>query len=104
TEDGLRVFHVTGVQTCALPICRPSAGLRALAPPDDLADRPRSRRAGPEGAGPRAVEDGARQAGREDAAERPDVLGPAGPGLGERSEVRRAGNTRLLKLPHDSRR
>src|SRR5690606_39795913 len=21
-EDGIRVFHVTGVQTCALPICR----------------------------------------------------------------------------------
>src|SRR5690606_30365149 len=27
-EDGIRVFHVTGVQTCALPICRP-AGLPA---------------------------------------------------------------------------
>src|SRR5690606_40710203 len=28
-EDGIRVFHVTGVQTCALPICRarpPSCG------------------------------------------------------------------------------
>src|SRR5690606_40332969 len=26
-EDGIRDFHVTGVQTCALPICaRPSAG------------------------------------------------------------------------------
>src|SRR5690606_12490661 len=62
---------------------RPSAGLRALAPRDDVADRPRSRRTGPEGAGPRAVEDGARQAGRADAAELPDVLGPAGPGLGE---------------------
>src|SRR5690606_1150743 len=22
-EDGIRVFHVTGVQTCALPICKP---------------------------------------------------------------------------------
>src|SRR5690606_39506395 len=22
-EDGIRDFHVTGVQTCALPICRP---------------------------------------------------------------------------------
>src|SRR5690606_39996853 len=22
-EDGIRVFHVTGVQTCALPICVP---------------------------------------------------------------------------------
>src|SRR5690606_39642556 len=26
-EDGIRVFHVTGVHTCALPICRhPAAG------------------------------------------------------------------------------
>src|SRR5690606_40076647 len=23
-EDGIRDFHVTGVQTCALPICRPT--------------------------------------------------------------------------------
>src|SRR5690606_39340186 len=23
-EDGIRAFHVTGVQTCALPICCPS--------------------------------------------------------------------------------
>src|SRR5690606_39989941 len=27
-EDGIRDFHVTGVQTCALPICR--YGLRAM--------------------------------------------------------------------------
>src|SRR5690606_40414848 len=27
-EDGIRDFHVTGVQTCALPICRGSAGRR----------------------------------------------------------------------------
>src|SRR5690606_39823422 len=25
-EDGIRDFHVTGVQTCALPICRPRCG------------------------------------------------------------------------------
>src|SRR5690606_40751684 len=24
-EDGIRDFHVTGVQTCALPICRPDS-------------------------------------------------------------------------------
>src|SRR5690606_40725568 len=31
-EDGIRYFHVTGVQTCALPICtRKSAGCRARA-------------------------------------------------------------------------
>src|SRR5690606_39568115 len=24
-EDGIRCFHVTGVQTCALPLCRSSA-------------------------------------------------------------------------------
>src|SRR5690606_39569764 len=33
-EDGIRVFHVTGVQTCALPICRlPGPGRRAAAAP-----------------------------------------------------------------------
>src|SRR5690606_41178365 len=26
-EDGIRDFHVTGVQTCALPICGAGAGL-----------------------------------------------------------------------------
>src|SRR5690606_41153640 len=38
-EDGIRDFHVTGVQTCALPICLRRAGgvLRRL---------PRQRRAG----------------------------------------------------------
>src|SRR5690606_39497596 len=30
-EDGIRDFHVTGVQTCALPIC--------LAYPDDIAEK-----------------------------------------------------------------
>src|SRR5690606_39656779 len=25
-EDGIRDFHVTGVQTCALPICREDGG------------------------------------------------------------------------------
>src|SRR5690606_39300768 len=25
--DGIRVFHVTGVQTCALPICRRQQGM-----------------------------------------------------------------------------
>src|SRR5690606_29177078 len=28
-EDGIRDFHVTGVQTCALPICELSGGERA---------------------------------------------------------------------------
>src|SRR5690606_40302208 len=47
-EDGIRDFHVTGVQTCALPICaagqpRPGDPVRAVG------DRgtPRPRRAGP---------------------------------------------------------
>src|SRR5690606_40493317 len=30
-EDGIRDFHVTGVQTCALPICGATAFLAALA-------------------------------------------------------------------------
>src|SRR5207237_4824087 len=40
-EDGIRDSSVTGVQTCALPICQRSAGpwLKSMAevePPDDL--------------------------------------------------------------------
>src|SRR5690606_40673256 len=30
-EDGIRAFHVTGVQTCALPISRPSSASRFAA-------------------------------------------------------------------------
>src|SRR5690606_39305204 len=30
-EDGIRVFHVTGVQTCALPILRADFALRDVA-------------------------------------------------------------------------
>src|SRR5690606_40389488 len=29
-EDGIRVFHVTGVQTCALPICIHKKRMRAV--------------------------------------------------------------------------
>src|SRR5690606_40668188 len=29
-EDGIRDFHVTGVQTCALPICRPLNGQHSV--------------------------------------------------------------------------
>src|SRR5690606_40896147 len=29
-EDGIRDFHVTGVQTCALPICLPEAPARPM--------------------------------------------------------------------------
>src|SRR5207253_6992972 len=41
-EDGIRDGHVTGVQTCALPICAPGSGWRGAAPgaraawPDDI--------------------------------------------------------------------
>src|SRR5690606_974868 len=31
-EDGIRDFHVTGVQTCALPIYRSMANMRKVAP------------------------------------------------------------------------
>src|SRR5690606_41875739 len=31
-EDGIRDFHVTGVQTCALPICARASGRRRDAP------------------------------------------------------------------------
>src|SRR5436309_12686667 len=62
-EDGIRDFHVTGVQTCALPIYHPEH-LR------------RSRR----GRAPRRDEQGPvhppRAAGRSDAARRSEVRGP----------------------------
>src|SRR5690606_41033786 len=32
-EDGIRDFHVTGVQTCALPICGPCDPGRRIHPP-----------------------------------------------------------------------
>src|SRR5436309_15675563 len=35
-EDGIRDFHVTGVQTCALPICQPHDGLRGAPAELDL--------------------------------------------------------------------
>src|SRR5690606_39936373 len=62
-EDGIRDFHVTGVQTCALPISTASAGSQTTAtiwrrsggcctssppctPDDELARRPGPTRAG----------------------------------------------------------
>src|SRR5690606_39849019 len=50
-EDGIRGFHVTGVQTCALPICAPRPRLADAAPPGVAG---RLRLAGPS-AGPRAA-------------------------------------------------
>src|SRR5690606_39685833 len=55
-EDGIRDFHVTGVQTCALPISDP-VGVRVLrGPSDPLTDPPppsgprdNGRRRGPTG-------------------------------------------------------
>src|SRR5690606_40357723 len=41
-EDGIRDFHVTGVQTCALPICR--AGRCRSTPGTPRASPPRSAR------------------------------------------------------------
>src|SRR5690606_39285013 len=43
-EDGIRDFHVTGVQTCALPIYRPEARLSVviISDEDDQSDRPTS--------------------------------------------------------------
>src|SRR6476646_11719956 len=43
-EDGIRYHCVTGVQTCALPICRPQRGRQAVGPrwtPTDSSDRRR---------------------------------------------------------------
>src|SRR5690606_39578697 len=41
-EDGIRYFHVTGVQTCALPIYLSSLNAIAVAgePPHDLDEQP----------------------------------------------------------------
>src|SRR5690606_25278342 len=35
TEDGIRSLHVTGVQTCALPIFRRTGGSRSILPASD---------------------------------------------------------------------
>src|SRR5690606_40076526 len=41
-EDGIRDFHVTGVQTCALPICRrgsrAASARRSALPQDEVPD------------------------------------------------------------------
>src|SRR5690606_40022602 len=56
-EDGIRDFHVTGVQTCALPISVPTRSRRPPSSPDTLQsssitfpqDQGRSRRRAPAG-------------------------------------------------------
>src|SRR5690606_39639018 len=37
-EDGIRYFHVTGVQTCALPICKISCVLFSISSYSSLSD------------------------------------------------------------------
>src|SRR2546430_11053858 len=48
-EDGIRDLTVTGVQTCALPICRAAAWLRRAAGTNHSTQTPRRRGAGPAG-------------------------------------------------------
>src|SRR5258706_11826389 len=49
-EDGIRDWSVTGVQTCALPICRDSVRARGVAHPQDVGGRLNERiRAGAHG-------------------------------------------------------
>src|SRR5690606_39761988 len=43
-EDGIRGFHVTGVQTCALPISAPRAPLPPTPATDPVADEKGERR------------------------------------------------------------
>src|SRR5690606_39691081 len=45
-EDGIRDFHVTGVQTCALPICRNGKSSKQIRTSDGTIeiDTPRDRR------------------------------------------------------------
>src|SRR5690606_41150297 len=38
-EDGIRDFHVTGVQTCALPICTRRASISCSSSADDTSER-----------------------------------------------------------------
>src|SRR5690606_39452281 len=77
-EDGIRDFHVTGVQTCALPICPPGRHQQERHLP------PLAEPAGPRGGRLRAPGRGAgAPAGRRE---------PAGRGAGAaRSEERRVG-------------
>src|SRR5439155_13470882 len=76
-EDGIRAGHVTGVQTCALPISR--GGPRERAPHGDVCGAPRVRKIR------RTPQRGARQISGEEAAFR---YGGSG---GRRSEERRVG-------------
>src|SRR5690606_40418145 len=84
-EDGIRDFHVTGVQTCALPISRPAVS--AAAPPREHRRKQRRPRTG---GGGRANRPGsARGAGGERGREGcgngtgpARGAGPAGPGGG----------------------
>src|SRR5690606_40680703 len=56
-EDGIRVFHVTGVQTCALPILRgvASAPAASLAPGSHAPELPGAKEAAGADATPRMV-------------------------------------------------
>src|SRR5215467_12003615 len=42
-EDGIRDYKVTGVQTCALPICPTSSAPRQTQPPSVVGSRPSQR-------------------------------------------------------------
>src|SRR5690606_40164090 len=57
-EDGIRDFHVTGVQTCALPICKSSRPCSPLASTRARTSRMRPRRSTPIWRGPRRLRTG----------------------------------------------
>src|SRR5690606_41043301 len=61
-EDGIRDFHVTGVQTCALPICRPATCATSARPP--RAERARGSRLPRSSRSPPALHTFARPAAR----------------------------------------
>src|SRR5690606_40233476 len=69
-EDGIRDFHVTGVQTCALPICAPRAAERRGSVPDPRARPVGDGRGGAPGVAARSEE---RRVGKEWRARGPPV-------------------------------
>src|SRR5690606_40701268 len=80
-EDGIRDFHVTGVQTCALPICTPPGPLRnryeALPSRWHNHSCPPQRGKGAEEPEPEAEKEGRRY--QEKPRKTADLAGPSGP-------------------------
>src|SRR5690625_5322662 len=102
-EDGIRDGHVTGVQTCALPISLPRFGstVRSTEPtPDRWAGMPRSpRRAGPPGRAASASSGRTARVTRSKGLAQPSVLSPQSRSEEHTSELQSRGHLVCRLLP-----